>query len=190
MGDQTFHIGICVKYAQGTYTLAGVRFSHSGVFLWTPTGGQHRLRSGKNWDPHFSYHPGRISHLVSYGEYRYERVRQALGATFSGFEPLVVQGFGREDARSTGRPCEGFDACLAVEADVITEKEDVVVDHMGTVKTPLPTAYLAVDLVEACQDGPAIAQARNFHRSVIRQALITDALPWCLLTVGHSFPGE
>lgn len=180
-----------MRYPEGVYTLGGVRFSNADVVVWTPTGDIHRLKSGKKWDPHFTYHgAGESSHSVSYGRYYHERVRQPLEATFSGFEPLLVQGFGREYARSWGRPCKGFDRCLTIESSAISEKIDVIEDHLGEVKTSLPTAYFAVDLVEAHRIGLAKAEAGKVHASIIMQDLIKDTIPWCLVTIGHSIPQD
>lgn len=78
--------------------------------------------------------------------------------------------------------CKGFDTCININAKELKDKVDIVCDHMGEVKTPLPTAFFQVDLIEPNRHDlteNAVFKANK----LIEQKLIKDSFPWCLVSI-------
>ena len=81
-----------------------------------------------------------------------------------------------------GRFCKGFDTCIILNAKNIEDKEDMICDHLGEIKTKLPSAFFQVDLIEP--NRPELAQnAVLGAQKIIEQKLIKDSFPWCLVTI-------
>src|SRR6266705_669767 len=107
--NTTYSVGICVRYDDGVYTLAAVRFgSNRDIVIWRPVG--NRGKAGKRkWDPHDTYHGSvGIQHVVSYGQHLLKKGAQVVNSSFAGRECLPVQAFGRDDARRWDQKCRGF----------------------------------------------------------------------------------
>lgn len=181
---EPFSIGICVRYDDAIYTLAFVRFKKNGdVILSQHIGDYQRLENGTKFDPHVTYHGGGgIHHLASHGRHHLTRVKQPLGSSFSGWENLIVQSFGRDTARSLGHPCKGYDRCVHFDAADIELREEWLQDSQGTIHNQIPTACFQIDLVEP-KEADLIKDPTLTVQTIVRQELIKDTFPWCLITI-------
>lgn len=157
----SYRIGICVQYADGLYTLAGIEFKKNrDVVVWMPAGIGHQLSDGTKHDPHATYHADGTYHLATYANARrlpydlrhpMERQRQALDSGFSGSENLTVWGFGREDAKPRKHNCSGFDECVTLDFYTIEPiRVETFVDDLGEYTRPVgaSSAVFEVDLIE------------------------------------------
>jgi len=184
VNKKSYSIGICLQYDEELYTLAVIRFKQNNdVIIYQPIGHHGRLKNNTNWDTHVTYH-GEVGlhHLVSYDKHFLSKNKQKLDSSFSGRENLIVQSFGRDYAKNLKCLCKGFDTCININAEEIKEKVGIVCDHMGKVKTPLPTAFFQVDLIEP--NSPDLIDNAVFNaKKLIEQKLIKDSFPWCLVSI-------
>lgn len=184
VGKKTYSIGICVQYDEDVYTLAVIRFKQNNdVIIYQPIGNHGKLKNKTSFNPHVTYH-GKVGlhHIVSYNKHFLPKNKQKLDSSFSGRENLIIQSFGRDYAKYYKYVCKGFDTCININAEELKDKVDIVCDHMGEVKTPLPTAFFQVDLIEPNRHDlteNAVFKANK----LIEQKLIKDSFPWCLVSI-------
>ena len=96
-----------------------------------------------------------------------------------------MQSFDRDFAKSFGHACDGFDISVVVNAEEIREKYDVMSDHLGEVRTLLPTMNFQVDLIEPGRYDLVQKTIGNSMR-IVEQKLIERTFPWCLITIFDS----
>jgi hypothetical protein len=102
------------------------------------------------------------------GGYAVNQKRQPLDPSFKGFETLVHQGFGKNNAQILGRICSGYDHVVTVDSDALDD---------------LSTSF-EVDLLEPGFDPATIRMGPN--ENIAHQELIKDTFPWCLVTIHRS----
>ncbi len=168
-------IGSCVRYADGTFTLAFIEFKKNGdVILSQHYGDYQQLDNGTKFNPHVTYHADGTYHVAHFkgnpadGGYAVNQKRQSLNSSFRGFETLVHQGFGTNNAKILGRVCSGHDHVVTVDSDAVDDR----------------STSFEVDLLEPGFDPATIRIGPN--ENIIRQELIKDTFPWCLVTIHRS----
>lgn len=180
-----FSIGLCISYDQVIYTLAFVTFKKNGdVVISQPVANYHGLNDGTKFNPHVTYHANGIYHLVAYQNHHNRKTRQALGPQFSGRECLIIQAFSRDSAKQFGHTCKNYDKSIILANTDIDFKEERIQDRLGEIRTTPPTASFQVDLIEPGSNNHNLVHDAVIDTSkIIKQDLIRDSYPWCLVTI-------
>lgn len=181
---KNLEIGICINYGDKIYTLATVTFKQNlDIILWQPYGDIYNLGGSKKFDPHVTYHgKDGVHHIVAYSSHSFQRTKQRIDANFVGKENIISQAFGRDYAKKLGQVCKNSHPHIQVDSISIKEKVDVIRDHLGEVKSQLPTASFQIDLIEPNRKdllGHVVLDSQR----VIKQKLFTVSFPWCLITI-------
>src|SRR5207249_6742959 len=160
-------VGICVQYGSDVFTLAFVLFKSNGdVILSQHYDDYQRLENKTKFDPHVTYHADGTYHVAHYkgnpmdGGYAVNQKRQPLTPFFKGFESLVSQSFGRNNAQILGRPCSGYDHVVSVDSEAIDDR----------------STSFEIDLLEPGFDPATIRMGPN--ENIVHQELIKDTFPW------------
>jgi hypothetical protein len=188
-GRSLIRVGVCIRYTTGTLTLAFIEFKKSGdVVVSQHYGDYQKLDDGTKFNPHVTYHADGTYHVAHYKGnpvdrgYPVNQKRQPLSSSFKGFETLVNQAFGRDDAKKLGRACSGYDFPVIINADSIEDRSDTIKDSLGEHTTQLATTSFCVDLLEPGLD-PAGVTIGPPNEELVYRELIKDTFPWCLITI-------
>lgn len=126
-----------------------------------------------DWKPHSSFHASGQHHQKSFGRKEFVRHRQKPDVNFRGVENVVTTGIASDEPRALNIPCQSasFEGVFEILlSDLRPEKYRTLV---------------SVDVSEP-HGNPIITPGAN----VIRQAVFRDTVPWILVTLFDTSPGE